>query len=428
MNDDVDVITETLSSRPLSHTDEVAFARVEQFVSRHDFVARRRSGFAFEILCAGVAAAFVVTLVIALTRHSPLTPSPAHHTPAPIPTATITVTPTPSPSVPLGPAISMSIAQQVSLEGRQANATFVSPTTLWVATISPTYGQAGTLLRIDASSGRQTGAWVVGGDPVAVSAASDYVWVANGYGDGSKVLPEQNTVMQFNATTGRLAHVYPVAGAAAVVADGSGALAVSSGSNGPTGIYRLSAGRSSLVATVPGVLLGPSISAQSALAVCGGVMYVGVSELSAAGAPSINVYAESLAGGPAKALATIQGEWEPMVTCDSSAVYVIDATGDALLRIDLADGRTSTLAQGGETTAAVFASGLIWEFDTGGSLAAPQALSYLTAVDPSTGIASSSQLPIPGTDSSSPFLLAEGSSGLWLVGGNETVLFHILTG
>src|ERR1700722_12251225 len=99
MNDDVDVITETLGSRPQSQTDEVALARVEQFVSRHSFVDQRRSGVAFEILCAGVAAALVVTLVIALTRHSPLTPSPAQHAPAPIPTATITVSPTtPSPT------------------------------------------------------------------------------------------------------------------------------------------------------------------------------------------------------------------------------------------------------------------------------------------------------------------------------------------
>jgi hypothetical protein len=430
MNDDVDVITETLISRPLSRTDEVALAQIEQFVSRRDFVSRRRSRVAFEILCGGVAAALVVTLVIALTRHSPLTPSPAHHTPAPIPTATITVSPTtPSPSVTLGPAIPLRIAQQVSLGGRQANAMFVSPSTVWVATISETYGQPGTLLRIDASTGRQTAAWMVGGDPVAVSAAGDYVWVANSYGDGSKVLPDQGTVMQFNATTGRLAHVYPAVDPAALVADGSGALAVSAvTANGPSGIYRLTAGRSFLLATVPGFLQGPSVSAQSALAVCDGVIYLGVSELTAAGAPSVNVYALSLGGGRVRYLATIQGEWSPMVTCDSSAIYVFDAAGDAPVRVEVADGHTSTLSEGGGPTAVVFASGLIWEYHIAGSLAAPQALSYLTAVNPSTGIESSSRLLVPGTDASSPFLLVQGSPGLWLVGGNETLLFHVTTG
>lgn len=430
MNHDVDVISETLGSRPLSQTDEIALARVEQFVSRHDFVVHRRSGLAFEILCAGVAAALVVTLVIALTRHSPVTPSPAHHTPAPIPTATTTARPTtPSPSVPLGPAIPMRIAQQVSLGSRQANAMFVTPSTVWVATISPTYGQPGTLLRIDASSGRQTAAWVVGGDPVAVSAAGDYVWVANSFGDGSKVLPEENTVMQFNATTGRLAHVYPVSGPTAVVADGSGALAMSSETaNGPTGIYLLSAGRSSLVTTVPGVLQGPSVSAQSALAICGGVMYLGVSELNEAGAPSINVYSVSFGGGPARTIATLPGEWSPMVACDGSAVYVFDATGDAPVRVDLADGHMSTLSGGGSPTAIAFESGLIWEFYPGLGPGTPQPLSYLTALNPSTGMASSSRLPIPGTEGSSPFLLAQGSPGLWLVGGNETLLFHVTAG
>ena len=97
MSDDVDVMPEALSTRAFTQAEEVALTRVEQFVSQHDFVAQRRPRFALELLIAGVVAAVAVTLIVALTRHSPLTPSPAHHTP--LPTATATANPpTPSPT------------------------------------------------------------------------------------------------------------------------------------------------------------------------------------------------------------------------------------------------------------------------------------------------------------------------------------------
>ena len=87
MSDDVDVIAETLTSRPLTQTEEATLARVEQFVSHHDFAAQQRPRLALEILMAGVAAAVAVTLIVALTHPSLPTPSPAHHTP--VPTATV---------------------------------------------------------------------------------------------------------------------------------------------------------------------------------------------------------------------------------------------------------------------------------------------------------------------------------------------------
>jgi len=99
MSDDVDVIAEALSTRAFTQAEEVALARVEHFVSHHDFVVQRRPRLALELLIAGVLAAVAVTLIIALTRHSPLTPSPAHHSPVPTPTPTATASPpTPSPT------------------------------------------------------------------------------------------------------------------------------------------------------------------------------------------------------------------------------------------------------------------------------------------------------------------------------------------
>lgn len=425
MSDDVDVIAETLTSRPLTQTEEATLARVEQFVSHHDFAAQQRPRLALEILMAGVAAAVAVTLIVALTHPSLPTPSPAHHTP--VPTATVTPSPpTPSLSPTLGPTIPLRITQQLSL-GRSANAISVSLGIVWVAAQGPVYGETGRLLRIDASSARQTGSWVVGGNPVAVSAAGGYVWVANSYGDGSLVLPDQNTVMQFNATTGALVHTYRITGPTAVVANGNGALVVSSQTaNGPTDIHLLTAGRSSLVATVPGNLQSPSISAESALAVCGGDVYLGVSELSATGVQSINIYVVRLGGGPVRSLATIQGAWWPLMTCDSSSLYVFDGAGDLPLVVNPVDGRMRTMPEGSGASAAAFESGLIWQLHD--AYGPPGTGGYLTALDPNTGVESSSRLTIPGTVSSDAFLLAPGAPGLWVVGGNETLLLHVTFG
>ena len=97
MSNDDDVIAETLRTRPFTQAEEVALKRVEHFVSHHDFVVERRPRLALELLIAGIVAAVTVTLIVATTRHSPLTPSPAHHTPMPT-AAAIPSPPTPSPT------------------------------------------------------------------------------------------------------------------------------------------------------------------------------------------------------------------------------------------------------------------------------------------------------------------------------------------
>ncbi len=425
MSDDVDVIEEALTSRPLTQTEEATLARVEQFVSHHDFAAQQRPRLALEILMAGVVAAVAITLIVAITHPSLPRPSPAHHTP--VPTATVTASPpTASLSPTLGPTIPLRIRQQLSL-GRSANAISVSPGIVWVAAQGLVYGDTGRLLRVDASSARQTGSWPVGGDPEAVSASGSYVWVANSFGDGSRVLPDQNTVMQFNAVTGALVHVYRITSPIALVANGNGALVVSwRTQNGPTDMYLLTAGRSSLVATVPGTLQGPSLSAEAALAVCGGQVYLGVSELSAHGAQSINIYVVRVGGGPVRSLATIQGAWWPVMTCDSNWLYVFDGAGDLPLVVNPVDGGMRTMPEGSGASAAAFESGLIWQLHD--AYGPPGTGGYLTALDPNTGLESSSRLTIPGTVSSDAFLLAPGAPGLWVVGGNETLLLHVTFG
>ncbi|MFZ0129066.1 MAG: hypothetical protein WB808_08865 [Candidatus Dormiibacterota bacterium] len=428
MSDDFDVMLGTLNSRPLTPAEEGALARVELFVSRHDFATPRHPRLALELLVAGVVAAVAITLIVALTHHSVPTPAPAGHTPVPIASATASP---PAPTSPrLGPAIPLRITQQLSLGSFQANAITVGLGSVWVAAHSPVYGDTGRLFRVDASSSRQTGYWTVGGDPEAVSAAGSYVWVANGFGDGSRVLPDQNTVMQFNAVTGALVHVYRITSPIALVANGSGVLVVSSRTqNGPTDIYLLTAGRSSLVATVAGILQGPSLSAEAALAVCGGQVYLGVSELSASGLQTINIYAVRLGGGPVRSLATIQRAYWPVMTCDTNALYVFDGAGDLPVLVSPVDGRTRTMPEGSGASAAAFESGFIWQLHNAyGPSGSQGSQGYLSALDPNTGLESSSRLAIPGTASSEVFLLAPVASGLWVVGGNEALLLHVTFG
>jgi hypothetical protein len=93
MNDDDGAIAEALNARPLTVGEGEALARVEHFVSRHDFVAQRRPRLAAELLVAGVFAAAIVSVILAVTRHAPTSPSPVR---PPQPAVSSRATPTPS--------------------------------------------------------------------------------------------------------------------------------------------------------------------------------------------------------------------------------------------------------------------------------------------------------------------------------------------
>jgi hypothetical protein len=433
VSDDVDVITETLGSRAFSETEELALARVQQFVSHHEFASRQRPGLAFELLVAGFVAAVAITGIVALTRTS--LPA-ANHTPNPVATASApTASATSRTSWQIPP---LSIQQVVRLDTPfQASALSVSSGIVWVAARSPVYGHAGRLFRVDAASARQTGSWVIGGDPVAVSAAGGFVWVANSFGDGSLVLTDQNTVMQFNATTGSLMHTYRITSPTGLVASGDEALVVSSQTaNGPTDVHLLAAGRASLVATVPGNLQGPSLSGESALAVCGDNVDLGMSELSNAGVQSINIYAVPLGGGPARMVATIQGAWWPAMTCDRATLFVFPGNGTRQVRVQLTDGSVTTVpGVAGVTAVTLNAGSLLDMYNADG----PQGYEgYLGALNPSTGVESAQPFPFSGAETDGAFLLGgdppnASTPGAWVVvsvpsasaGADVLVLWHL---
>jgi hypothetical protein len=102
MTDDDAAISEVLNPRSLTAEEEDALSRVEHFVSRHDFVSQRRPRVAAELLVAGVVAAAIASVTLALTRHVPPVPVPAGSSP---PLVSSPATPTPS----LAPAITSTV-------------------------------------------------------------------------------------------------------------------------------------------------------------------------------------------------------------------------------------------------------------------------------------------------------------------------------
>lgn len=429
MNEDDDLIARTLTERPLSAEDEAAISRVQTAVSHHDFAVARRFDPAIELLVAGIVAVVVVTFILAITRNAHPVVSPTH-TPVASATAGVpTASPVPSPV----PNVPLRISQQLNLGKQTVNALSVSPGVVWVAVQGASYGDAGKLLRIDAASARQSASWAIGGDPTAIAAAGAYVWVANSFGDGSQRLPEQNTVMQFNAETGAVVHIYRVTDPRALVANSDSVLVVSAATaNGPTVIQLLSGGQSSPVATVSGTLEGPWVSSQSALAVCANEVYLAITSVTPTG-PNLSIYSVPQTGGQVRPLLSLPNNPLPSLACDDVSQFVAkdNGTDGGIVRVNLSAGSVIGVSWfGPNPDALTFGGGRLWVLQgswvlqrSGGKQTAPS----VTSLDP-IGRSGPATLTLPTPVSYQSFLLAYGGSGVWAVAGNGNLLLHIVPG
>jgi hypothetical protein len=79
----------------------------------------------------------------------------------------------------------------------------------------------------------------IGGDPVALAASGPYVWVANGTGDGKTPEAEANTVLQIDASSGRIVHRYHINQPYEVAASGDTAWVAAAGQGDLTRMVRL---------------------------------------------------------------------------------------------------------------------------------------------------------------------------------------------
>jgi len=317
---DDDALDRGIARRSLTAAEHNVLVDTRQFMQRGDFAAARGSRtLAMEVLAAGAVAVLVIGVILVLARPASPRPQPAVTHPTASPTGAPTVTASPSPSaVPVGAA--PPILEQVRLGTWWVNALTVEPGVAWAAVQSPNYGEPGRLIRIDTSTARQTASWVIGGDPIAVAAAGPYVWVANSFGDSSKVLPEQNTVEQFNAATGRLMHVYRVTDPRGLVANPTSALVVWESTDSRAQLSLLSGGGDTTIAGVPGTVLGPGVSSQSAIVVCGDEVFFAAS-MTGTGEMDATIYAVRPSGGAVRQRSHVVVEVAHCLRVPAAAVF-----------------------------------------------------------------------------------------------------------
>ena len=423
--DDADIDI-AVADRPLTEPELAALGNARSFMERGAFATSRRSpSFALELLAGGAVALLVVGLILALLR-------PLQSRPLAIgsrPTASPTATPGPSAS-PTQTTLPLDIIAQLNLGSHYVNAMAVSPDAVWLAVQGVNYGDAGTLIRVNPKTARKTASWTIGGDPAAVAAAGNFVWVANGVGDGSEVLPEQNTVEQFNATTGALVHLYRVHDPRGLVANVGSALVVSASTPEQTAISLLIGGSSQAIASPSGTLEATSTSPQSGIAVCGHKAYVALTNSLPTGA-NVTFYSVAPTGGAVRTIAMVPSEFAPAMVCDATSLYLPAPFGKAgqgsLLRVSASTGAVTTLWQGPAPQALAVAAGRLW-FTSFADIPNDESV-FLSSIDPLTGLASSARQFLPaGPNRGDPDLLVPGATGLWTVAGGGNLLLHIAVG
>jgi hypothetical protein len=325
--------------------------------------------------------------------------------------------------------VPLQVTARVDLGATEANAMSVGAGAVWLATQSITPGASGALVRIDASTSRQTARLTVGGDPVAVAADGAFVWVANGDGDGSHDVPAENTVEQFDATTGALVHRYRLLDPRGLVANATSALVISETPGQQTPISLLTAGTATPVVTLPGTLNAPvsSLSPEVAVAACSDQVFVALTDLSPS-ASSVTIYAMRPDGGGVRKVATIPNDYEASMTCDTASVFLIGAAGDGdvtVASVSIADGDLTNLWEGPYPVSLAFLAGRVWINYADDALN----LSLLTSLDPVTGLAAPTRSVLPPPPSNGdPSLLVPGDSGLWIVASQGNQLLHVAAG
>ena len=423
--DDADIDI-AVADCPLTQPELEALSNARSFMERGGFTSERQSrSFAIELLAGGAVAVLVIGLILALLRPMPARPLPAGSRP----TASPPTTPEPSTS-PTQTTVPLDIIAQLNVGSQYVNAMAVGPDAVWLAIQGVNYGDAGTLIRVNPKTARKTASWTIGGDPAAVAVAGSFVWVANGFGDGSEALPKQNTVEQFNAVTGALVHLYRVHDPRGLVANLDSALVISASTPEQTAVSLLSGGSSQAVASLPGVLQSSSTSAESALSVCGHQVYMALSIASATGA-SAAIYAVPTTGGAVRGIATIPSDYAPAMACDGTSLYLPAAFGKAgqgsVIRVDVPTGAITTLWQGSAPQAVAVDAGRLW-ITSFADIPNDESV-FVSSLDPVTGVESSTRRFLPaGPNRGDPDLLIPDASGLWTIAGGGNLLLHIAVG
>jgi hypothetical protein len=374
---------------------------------------------AIGLLATGAGGVVAIGLILALVRPAPVA--------GPSPSPSTSQAPTPPPT-PTQATIPLDIAAQLNLGPHPVSALTVNTGDVWLATQGVAIGAAGRLFRVDAATAKETASWSVGGDPVAVAAGGDFVWVANGSGSTSKTSPGHDTVEQFDAISGALLHDYPVSDPQGLVANLTSAMVVAANSEQQTTISLLSAGGVIPVTILPGVLSPPvsTLSPQVAVSICSDRVFLALTTVLTSGS-NVTIYALPSTGGPVRKVVTVPYDYEASTACDSTSVFLIGAAGDgdaSIARVSVADGSVKNLWEGPYPVAVAFLSGRLWIAYSDDALNE----SALTSLDPATGVPMSTRSVLPApSNGGDPNLVVPGDSGLWLVASQGNLLLHVLT-
>ncbi len=254
------------------------------------------------------------------------------------------------------------------------------------------------------------------------------MWVANGVARRPGTVPEQNTVEQFDITTGALLHVYSVPDPRGLIANRTSALVIAALPGQRSAISLLAGGRAAAVATLPGTLNVPlsSLSPEVAVAVCTDRAYMALTSVLTSSS-NVTIYALPTTGGSVRRVATIPNDYEASMACDANSLFLIGAAGDgnvSVARVATADGAVANLWEGPYPVAVASLGGRVWIAYSDDALNEL----FLTSLDPVTGRVAPSRSRLPSAPTTGdPDLLIPGAEGLWVVASLGNQLLHIST-
>ena len=223
-------------------------------------------------------------------------------------------------------------------------------------------------------------------------------------------------------------HVYQIHDPRGLVANPASALVIAGDAGQQTAISLLASGHAQRITTLPGTLNVPlsSLSPEVAVAVCSQQAVVALTSVLTSSS-NVAIYALPPTGGPVRKVATLSNDYEATITCDADSLFVVGAAGNgnvSVARVGITKGDITNLWEGPYPVAVAAMAGRIWIAYSDDALDQ----SFLTSLDPVTGLAAPARSTLPAPPSiGDPNLLVPGDTGLWLVASLGNQLLHIAT-
>lgn len=267
-------------------------------------------------------------------------------------------------AVPAGLSSSKTVARREPAFGRRRTlATVLLVVAALLAGLAVTFGRGGepavapdSLVGLDPATGKVTATVPVGGTPVGVVVAAGSLWVAN---------LDDSTVTRVDPGTARIVRTIPVGAPPSGIAATPGAVWVL-GLDGV--VRRIDPIFNRVVAQITVGRFERDVNALPPIAAAGDAVVVGGQQLGVATALSA-LYRIDARTDKVYLLRAL-GDTPSRVVIDRHAVWATGALSDSVSRVDLADGRVTTVRVGPEPQALAEGAGAVWVAATGGDTVA----------------------------------------------------------